>query len=433
VRTNLQEALNRTKEVGRYPFNQLALAAGPCSVAFNDQDRLRFESVGDSGGTFDGKAMPADYYSTNDLATTCDPVSGRIAAVRNVNQILTWKDGVSSTVDISRLGDAFGRYVTALAITPAGDKIAAVSTSGAIEILDVKSGAQQAIPRSGTVYSMAFSQDGSLLAAAGDQGWTIWKLAGGSAVRQAGNPEASTRIVFGGSPSAPLVAILVTGPQSCGVKVGNWDYLYSCTENGTPSAVAVNGEGTLVAVGRTDGKVDVWPYPKSGLKPLLSDMPASPSRITALAFSADSKLLATSSWKSETLDPDLASTVRVWQLDFKNETKYSEKDNLNVLLTAACERMQTYLDQMANAPNPFPNNPLDIGSIRTVCGTAHAAKAARTGASAAKPAATASTMPSGPSPAIDESGPKAGQSNPEASQAAANSEKPDRRSAKPQR
>ncbi|MGB6687160.1 MAG: CHAT domain-containing protein [Terracidiphilus sp.] len=438
VRANLQEALNRTKEVGRYPFNQLALAAGPCAVAFDDQDRLRFESVGDSGGTFDGKAMPADFYSTNDLATTCDPVSGRIAAVRSANQILTWKDGVSSIVDISRLGDDFGRYVTALAMTPAGDKIAAVSTSGAIEILDVNSNAQQAIPRSGTVYSMAFGGDGSLLGTAGDQGWAIWNLAGGRTVKQAGNPGVSTRIQFGGSSTAPVAAILVTGPQSCGVAVGNWDYLYSCTENGTPSAIAVNRDGTLVAVGRTDGKVDVWPYPKSGLKPLLSDMPASPSRIVALAFSPDSKLLATSSWKSETLDPDLASTVRVWQLDFKNETKYSEKDNLNVLLAAACARTQIYLDQMGNAPNPLPNDQVDIGSIRTACSTAHVAKAAQTGASAAKPVATTSTAPVSASPALDKSGSNPSQSNPSQSspgddRAPANPDQPDRRRAKQKR
>ncbi len=45
VLEKLRLAIQGTAEVGRYPVNRLGLAAGPCAVAFNAQDQLRFRSI----------------------------------------------------------------------------------------------------------------------------------------------------------------------------------------------------------------------------------------------------------------------------------------------------------------------------------------------------------------------------------------------------
>lgn len=385
VLVKLRSIIEKTTEVGRYTFNRLGVAAGPCAVAFNAQDQLRFRSVGETGGFFDSKKIPDVYAGL--LFATCDPASGRFAAIQGA-KIITWRDGVSARLDPSRAGSEYA--VSVLGLSPAGDKIAAGKVGGAVQIFDLNSGGIQVLENQneGDVHAIAFSADTAFVGAAGDRGLTVWKLPGGevqpTGLAGLGNGKNNfSELLLGRTPSTPfaLVAdIMDVGGQpielarisDAGTGVTLYPYGLSI-EDKKAGAFAINHNDNLLAVGLTDGHVDVWRIPDDLSDPyrvlpadsrIVRDLKVSTKGIYNLGFSQDSKFLATSSWQTDPSAP-APNAVRVWGLDLAAQKAAAPRANLTQLFQMGCRRLQVYLDVMAGSPGLAKD--VDLKSLQTAC------------------------------------------------------------------
>jgi WD40 repeat protein len=147
-----------------------------------------------------------------------------------------------------------------------------------------------------------------------------------------------------------------------------------------PAQLAINGSGTMLAVGTTDGDIDVWKIPadltESGSfvdEPdkwrLLSNVHASIAPIEALGFSPDSKYLATTPSKEDAAGRDFQGNVRVWGLDVGAQKAIAKRASLNQLFQMGCRRLQVYLDVTAGS-SAGPVKDVDLRSLQAACAAA---------------------------------------------------------------
>jgi WD40 repeat protein len=160
---------------------------------------------------------------------------------------------------------ATGGDVKALAWSPDGRTFAAGTSTGKVTLWDVASRSLRLGPfaavSSGSIQSMSFSADGTMLATSGEDGVKLWDSATGAALGRVGDATNVWTVAF--SPTGGLLALIRTG----------WPY----SEDPKKRA----------------GDVEVWdPTRRSLIKTLRFE--AKPKGIIgqALAFSRDGRLLA---------------------------------------------------------------------------------------------------------------------------------------------
>jgi WD40 repeat protein len=184
--------------------------------------------------------------------------------------------------------------VTALAYSPDGSTLAAGYSGGAIRLWDLASHRTiSATTWSATPLALAFTSGGKKLEIADASTVGTWNLARQARIttRPFASPAPGSAVAF--SPDGNTIA---TGGADGNVRL--WDAATQ-QEIGPPmssdaqpvAAVAFSPDGTLVAAGSTDGNVQLWnTATQQEAGPALV---AGTAEVDALAFSPDGKLLAT--------------------------------------------------------------------------------------------------------------------------------------------
>src|SRR6185369_9990099 len=164
---------------------------------------------------------------------------------------------------------------------------------------------------------VAFSPDGNWLAATAEKGVvTLWQTSSWSDSIQLKQSDVIRSLAF-----SPDSKRLVLFGVDCKVSVWNLGGSNQCTSfrvsaprHDHHGVVAVSPNNQWLAVGETDGRIRVL-----ALATLTEQFsfPGPSEGITALAFSPDSKLLASGSGYAD-------STVRIWSLDVPTEARRLE-------------------------------------------------------------------------------------------------------------
>jgi WD40 repeat protein len=196
--------------------------------------------------------------------------------------------------------------VTALAYSPDGSTLAAGYSSGAIQLWDLASHAVISVTSFGAApLALSFADGGKLLEAAGAATVGTWNLASHAAIstRPLASPARGSAVVF-----SPDGSTLATGGSDGGVRLWNAD---TGQEIGPPmssdanpvDAVAFSPSGMLLAAASSDGNVQLWDTASQQVAGAAL-IPNGP-QVDALAFSPDGKLLATGGQDG---------TARLWNL-----------------------------------------------------------------------------------------------------------------------
>jgi hypothetical protein len=389
VLEKLRLAIQGTAEVGRYPVNRLGLAAGPCAVAFNAQDQLRFRSIGATSGTWNGMKVP-DILGLSSLAT-CDPVSGRFVTpiVGMLPIPMTWKDGSGTVIRPAALNDvsmpAGAGPINRISVSPTGNMLAFLR-GGSLILFDLNaSRVVQRLPAEPKASAIAFSPDGALVGEGG-QSIKIWDVRSGRPLLNQSADAPILGLRFGANAFSRFLATSSDGggvdlwklpdvlPSSVEDQFHSVEYSYPHRE---PAQLAINGSGTMLAIGTTDGSIDVWKIPadltesawfgdEPDEKRLLSNVHASIAPIRALGFSPDSKYLATTPSKEDAEGRDFQGNVRVWGLDLTPQKSAAARSNLKQLFQMGCLRLRVYLDVTAGS-SAAPVKDVDLKSLQTAC------------------------------------------------------------------
>lgn len=206
-----------------------------------------------------------------------------------------------------------------VAWVPDGDRIAVQSDDGAFYILEADSGRQVAKWSSShdSVGSIAFNNDGSLLATCTDQSVRVWQTSTQSLVHELqGHTAPVMNAVF--NPAGTLIA-----SASNDHSIRLWDaatgqHLRTLTgHGGTPFGLAFSADGTRLASSSADQTVKLWDV-ATGLE--LQSLVGHADWARDVAFSPDGQQLASAGYDG---------TVRIWHAPFIPPPRSDEKLHSN--------------------------------------------------------------------------------------------------------
>jgi WD40 repeat protein/tRNA A-37 threonylcarbamoyl transferase component Bud32 len=237
-----------------------------------------------------------------------------------------------------------GGEVKALAFSPDGRTLAAVTSSGMGTLWDVESRSlrQGPFPVGSFAVGVSFSADGTTLATASPSGVKLWDVATGAALGRLGIGSYADDVAF--SPTGPLVAFVRSeGAGSAEIwDVAQRSRIATLEVNAAASyrfgrayAIAFSPGGRMLATAGDDPLVQLWDV-ESGK--LIREFEQNVGGVLALEFSSDGKTLAISGfdpvaslWDVATgtqIGPRLPSGSRRTMLD-------QSPDGRNLLTTAA--------------------------------------------------------------------------------------------------
>jgi WD40 repeat protein len=196
-----------------------------------------------------------------------------------------------------------GGEVKALAFSPDGRTLAAVTSNGMASVWDVESRTlgQGPFPVGPSAVSLSFSADGTVLATAGGNGVKLWKVATGAALGRVGPASSADDVAF--SPTGPIIAFVSSQGQGGG-NAEIWDVdrrsrIATLQVNaGAPSyrsgrayAVAFSPNGRMLAIAGDRPLVQLWDI-ESGK--VIREFEQNVGGVRTLEFSSDGTTLALS-------------------------------------------------------------------------------------------------------------------------------------------
>jgi WD40 repeat protein len=196
--------------------------------------------------------------------------------------------------------------VASLAFSPDGSQLAAGDGEGQIRLLEPESDGRPVRPlggHAGAVSGLAFSPDGKLLASGGeDRSLRIWELGGGSSpMVLPGHAGAVGELAF-----SPDGQVLASGDERGSVRLweaGTWVLrLVLRAQQGRLAGPCFSPDGTLLATGGQDHTLRLW-NPASGDP--VGVLAAHTAAVTGLTFDSDSAAL---------LSGGADGTLRSWDL-----------------------------------------------------------------------------------------------------------------------
>jgi serine/threonine-protein kinase len=196
----------------------------------------------------------------------------------------------------------FAGTVAALAFDHAGKILATAGADHAVRLWNLDSGKERVeLQRHGAMMAVAFSPDAHTLAAAGnfgDQGVKLWDTVTGKERSQKGGGMALTYVAGGKT-------LAVWAPGSLTLLDTSSGQERAAVRSGFVGAVAPDG-ATLATAGPANQGVKLW----DGAGKEIGTLQGQGKRVTALAFSADSKTLASGGQDGE---------VRLWDVAARKE------------------------------------------------------------------------------------------------------------------
>jgi WD40 repeat protein/serine/threonine protein kinase len=195
---------------------------------------------------------------------------------------------------------------TALAFSPAGQRVAVGDSAGHISLWDLAKAraAGEMDLLHGPVASLAFSRDGKLLAAAGhEENAYLFELTHGDRVAMEGHTDPVNCVAF-----SPDGAEAATGSADGSVRLwsapaGQSRRVLSAAGMGPVLSVAYSPDGKLIAAAGEDKLIRIWEV-KTGR--VLHRLEGSPEAILSIAFSPHGSILASAGRDQ---------AIRIWRVD----------------------------------------------------------------------------------------------------------------------
>jgi WD40 repeat protein len=278
----------------------MALPQPVTTVAWDGPGRV---AAADADGTASIWALPSPVLlAGNGSASVAYSSSGATMAVGGTSLEL-WS-AASRTLIASRPLPG-GTYVNGIAFAPAGDYLAVAYGNGTAQLIDARTLAAVSKPFSatskGTVESVAYSPDGSMIATSADDGSVrIWSVADPAHPRQLSAVRDSGDDVY-------TIAFAPNGATLAATSLDDFTRLWNVTDPARPKllgkplgglhgyamGLAFSPSSNLLAVGSQDGTVHLWNVSDPARATAVGAPLTGPAGyVWAAAFSPDGRTLA---------------------------------------------------------------------------------------------------------------------------------------------
>jgi WD40 repeat protein/transcriptional regulator with XRE-family HTH domain len=197
-------------------------------------------------------------------------------------------------VELLNLAEMDGLEFNSLAVSPDGRRLATGGSDGHVRVWDSDTNQLQLdlSAQSSTVWGIAFSPDGNLLATPGDNTAKIWDAKTGKTIMTlTGHSDEILGVAF--SPDGTKLATASADTSAKIWDLSTGDVLTTLTAHSDPLwAIAFSPDGTRLATASRDGTARIW---DAATGQALFILAGHTNTVTDLAFNADGTRLATTS------------------------------------------------------------------------------------------------------------------------------------------
>jgi WD40 repeat protein len=263
---------------------------------------------------------PFTFTHDRDFDETFDRHPGRFSPDGRLIAVGLKEQGIAlwEASDLTQAGAPLrktGGEVKALAFSPDGRVLAAVTGAGQLTVWDVAARSLRHELPFGGGYSVgiAFSADGRRLAAAGTSGVDLWNVATGASLGGLAQTAWANAVDF--SPDGALVAIAAGGIPRAELWHVADHAIVATLESGPDAAgdvisVAISPDGRMLALGSYGNVVRVWDL---RTRKLLRELDHGGGGAVTLEFSRDSRILAISGFEPVATLWDVATGTQIGQ------------------------------------------------------------------------------------------------------------------------